>query len=39
VAWTSYTLVEAPAQRLGRRLATVRAVPHTARGENRSASV
>jgi peptidoglycan/LPS O-acetylase OafA/YrhL len=39
VAWTSYTLVEAPAQRLGRRLATVRAAPRTARGENHSASV
>ncbi len=39
VAWTSYTLVEAPAQRLGRRLATVRAAPRTARGENHPASV
>jgi peptidoglycan/LPS O-acetylase OafA/YrhL len=43
VAWTSYTLVEAPAQRLGRRMgggsATVRAAPRTARGENRSVSV
>jgi peptidoglycan/LPS O-acetylase OafA/YrhL len=39
VAWTSYTLIEVPAQRLGRRLATVRAAPRTARGENRPASV
>jgi peptidoglycan/LPS O-acetylase OafA/YrhL len=39
VAWTSYTLIEVPAQRLGRRLATVRAAPRTARRENRPASV
>jgi peptidoglycan/LPS O-acetylase OafA/YrhL len=40
VAWTSYTLIEVPAQRLGRRLAgTQRAVPGTSRGENVRASV
>jgi peptidoglycan/LPS O-acetylase OafA/YrhL len=42
-AWTSYTLVEAPAQRLGRRMgggsATLRAAPRIARGENRSVTV
>jgi peptidoglycan/LPS O-acetylase OafA/YrhL len=39
VAWTSYVLIEVPGQRLGRRLATVRAVTRTGRGEIRNASV
>jgi peptidoglycan/LPS O-acetylase OafA/YrhL len=40
VAWSSYRLVEVPAQRLGRRLGTTRrAVPSTSDRENARASV